>query len=226
MHMRLLIIEDNVEFVTLLKNRLEEKCFAVDNAYDGDRGLFLAKTNEYDLILLDCALPGKSGFEICKELRFFGKHTPIIIISVSNDTPKKVAGLELGADDYLGKPFLFDELYARIQAVLRRPPIQNSCILAFGDLTLDTNKQRVTRGKDAIYLTKKEFSLLEYLMKHAGAVVSRGEIMEHIWDANLDPFSNTIETHILNLRKKLHSGNRKKIIHSVPGRGYKIDIHK
>lgn len=224
--MRVLIIEDTVEFLTLLKNRLEEKCFAVDSAYDGDRGLFLAKSNDYDIILLDRALPGKSGFDICKELRAFGKHTPIIIISVSNDTPQKVTGLELGADDYLGKPFLFDELYARMQAVLRRPPVQNSCILMFADVILDTNKQRVTRGKDAIYLTRKEFSLLEYLMKHAGSVVSRGEIMEHIWDANLDPFSNTIETHILNLRKKLHRGNRKKIIHSVPGRGYKVDIQK
>lgn len=224
--MRLLLIEDNIDFITFLKTRLEEKCFAVDVAHDGNRGLFMAKTNEYDLILLDYTLPEKNGFEVCKELRAFGKNTPIIIISVTGDTKYKITGLEIGADDYIAKPFFFDELFARIQAVLRRPPIRNSHILQFEDLILDTNKLKVVRGKKSIYLTRKEFSLLEYLMKHAGSVVSRGEIMEHIWDANLDPFSNTIETHILNLRKKIDPSNKKKLIHSIPGRGYKIDIDK
>jgi DNA-binding response OmpR family regulator len=222
--MRILLIEDDLDTQEFLKTRLQEKCFAVDATDDGSTALYLAHTNEYDVILLDYALPNKNGFEICKELRKSEYHVPIIMISVTLDIEHKVQGFNLGIDDYLTKPFFFDELYARIQAVLRRPKLRQNTQLMIDNLSLDTAKQRVIRGKQTIYLTRKEFSLLEYLLLHVGTVVSRGAIMEHIWDMTLDPFSNTIETHILNLRKKIDKTPYRKLIHSVPGRGYKIDL--
>lgn len=224
--MRCLIIEDDPDTLDHLKNRLEEKCFAVDTATDGVDGLYFANTNEYDIILLDYALPLKNGFEVCTELRKSGNHTPIIMLSATAELIHKIEGFHIGMDDYVTKPFFFDEVYARIQAVLRRPRTREQPVLTIDDLILDTARQKVTRGDEAIYLTRKEFSLLEYLMKHAGTVVSRGTIMEHIWDVTLDPFSNTIETHILNLRKKVDQSPYRKLIHSIPGRGYKIDIEK
>lgn len=228
--MKALIIEDDKDTQLFLKERLEEKCFAVDTADDGAKGLTLGKTNDYDLILLDYSLPYKNGFSVCKELRSQAHstrpHTPIIMISVTNESPHKIEGFNLGADDYVTKPFLFDELFARIQAILRRPSIRQESIFKLDDLTLDSNTQKVMRGKESIYLTRKEFSLLEYLLKNTGNVVSRGMITEHVWDMNIDPFSNTIEMHILNLRKKLDRTRKKKLIHSLPGRGYKIDLEK
>lgn len=221
--MRTLIVEDDQDTLSFLESRLAEKCFAIDSVTTGKEALAKARTNEYDIILLDYSLPEMNGYDVCRELRKEGKHTPIIMISVTGEVDHKVEGFDHGIDDYVTKPFYFDELFARMQSVLRRPPIKTSTTFTIGDLILDTNTQKVTRGKDAIYLTRKEFSLLEHLMRHAGYVVSRGELMEHVWDANLDPFSNTIETHILNLRKKIDRDQKKKFIHSVPGRGYKID---
>jgi len=224
--MRLLVIEDNLDFQKFLKLRLEEKCFAVDAASDGDRGLSLARMNDYDLILLDYSLPRKNGYEICEEIRALGKHMPIIMISGTGDIPHKVDGFNLGIDDYLVKPFFFEELVARIQAALRRPPVQASMLLSIDDLVVDTRKQQVMRGQASIYLTRKEYALAEYLLKNARSVVSRGEIMEHVWDRDIDLFSNTIETHILNLRKKIDLPRKRKLIHSVPGRGYKFDLER
>lgn len=222
--MRVLIIEDEIDVQLFLKSQLEEKCFAVDVATDGDMGIRLATTNQYDLILLDYSLPLKNGFEVCIELRKVNNHTRIIMISGTREIPHKIEGLNLGIDDYVTKPYFFDELYARIQAVLRRSHTQQHAILQFDDLVLDINTQKVVRGKTTIYLTRKEFSLLEYLLRNPGNVVSRRTIMEHIWDINLDPFSNTIETHVLNLRKKIDRLSTQKLIHSIPGRGYKIDF--
>jgi DNA-binding response OmpR family regulator len=222
--MRILIIEDETDTQEFLKGRLKEKGFAVDVASTGTRGLYYAKTNEYDLILLDYGLPEKNGFAICEELRTDGNSTPVIMISVTDTVNYKVRGLTIGADDYVTKPFYFEELYARIQTVLRRPAVVRSTVLTIDDLTVDLSKQTVTRGDKQIYLTRKEFSLLELLMKHKTVVVTRGTIMEHIWDLDLDPFSNTIETHILNLRRKIEHPEKTKLIHSVPGRGYKIDL--
>lgn len=228
--MRILIIEDDRDTLEFLQERLQEKCFAVDTAQDGVTAIRLAKSNDYDLILLDYSLPEKNGFSVCREIRSQAhrdrRSVPIIMISVTADTEYKVTGLDLGADDYMAKPFFFDELFARIQAILRRPNIHREHVFKLDDLLLDSNKQKVTRGTRSIYLTKKEFSLLEYLMRNKGAVVSRGAITEHVWDMNVDPFSNTIEMHILNLRKKLDLPRKKTLIHSVPGRGYKIDIEK
>jgi DNA-binding response OmpR family regulator len=221
--MRLLIVEDDLDFQKFLKFRLEEKCFAVDTAEDGDTAFTRARENAYDLILLDYSLPLRNGYEICTELRRMGKTMPIIMISSSNGIFHRVDGFNLGIDDYLIKPFYFEELYARINAVLRRPQAMHDPILTFDDLVLDIRKQEVRRGTLSIYLTRKEFALLEYLLRNQGLVVTRGEIMEHVWDMELDPFSNAIETHMMNLRRKIETPRRKKIIHSVPGRGYKID---
>lgn len=222
--MRILIIEDETDTQDFLKERLKEKGFAVDIAGTGSRGLYYAKTNDYDLILLDYGLPEKNGFAVCEDLRANGKHTPIIMISVTDAVTYKIRGLTIGADDYVSKPFYFEELYARMQSILRRPKQIESTVLAIDDLVLDSAKQLVTRTDLPIYLTRKEFSLLELLLKNKSVVVTRGMIMEHIWDLDLDPFSNTIETHILNLRRKIEHPEKTKLIHSVPGRGYKIDL--
>lgn len=228
--MRILIIEDDQDTLFYLKDRLEEKCFAIDTATSGTLGLRLAKTNDYDLILLDYALPEKNGFLICTELRNHPNptrsSTPIIMISVTDESAHIVAGLNTGVDDYITKPFFFDELFARIQAILRRPNLSQKSISSLDNLTLDSNRQRVTRGDLSIYLTKKEFALLEYLMRNKGAVVSRSAITEHVWDMNIDPLSNTIEMHVLNLRKKIDGSKQKRLIHNIPGRGYKIDTER
>ncbi len=224
--MRLLIIEDDTETRDFLKNGLQAEGFVVDTAEDGEKGSYIARTNDYDLIILDNILPKKEGHLVCKEIRETKKHSRIILLSVKSEIPHKIDLLNGGADDYLTKPFSFLELLARIRAVLRRPKAIEEDILLIDDLTLDRNKQIATRGKQEIYLTKKEFLLLEYLMKHKSNFLSRGSIMENVWDIDSDPFSNTIETHIMNLRKKIDSGKKKKLIHTVPGRGYKIDVYK
>ncbi len=228
--MKILIIEDDIDTCEYLAERLQENCFAVDSAHDGSIGIQMSKSSDYDLILLDFALPKKDGLLVCNEIRT-QKHeqranTPIIMISVTHDVEHKVKALGKGIDDYVSKPFFFDELLARIHAVLRRPNMVIGRTFELDDLILDVSTQKVSRGKKSIYLTKKEFALLEYLMRNKGAVVSRGAITEHVWDMNIDPVSNTIEMHILNLRKKLNLPRKKKLIHSIPGRGYKLDLEK
>ncbi|MES2224539.1 MAG: response regulator transcription factor [Patescibacteria group bacterium] len=224
--MRILIIEDDKDTQLFLTERLLEKGIAVDCVGTGKKGVYLAKTNDYDVILLDYGLPDMNGFSVLEEIRENGKNTRVIMISVTDAVPYKVRGLTIGADDYVSKPLYFDEIYARIQAVVRRPVMMQQSILTLDDLELDTIRQTASRSGVPVYLTRKEFSLLEYLMKHAGVVVTRGMLMEHIWDVDLDPFSNTIETHILNLRKKIEHKDKTKLIHSVAGRGYKIDLMK
>lgn len=220
--MRILIVEDDKDLVEYLKSGLEAENFSVDTAEDGEKGSFVARTNNYDLIILDYNLPKKSGYQICKEIRDDKKNVPILMLSINSEVNDKVELLNIGADDYLAKPFSFEELVARIKALLRRPKEIKSKILAIDDLILDIEGQTVKREKDEIYLTRKEFSLLEYLMKNQGKVLSRTTIMENVWDMNADPFSNTVETHILNLRKKIDRNIGSKLICTVPGRGYKI----
>lgn len=224
--MRILVVDDNLEILTHLKSRLEERCCAVDAVSDGEQALYQAKIHEYDAIVLDFDLPHKNGFDICTSIRQCGKHTPIILISVTAAISHKITGFRLGIDDYITKPFHFEEVYARIHNILRRPAIQNTGIFTIDNLVLDTNRQRVVRGEQSIYLTRKEFSLLEYLIRNAGKVLSRGDIIEHVWDMDIDPFSNTIETHIRNLRRKIEFHPHGKLIFSVPGRGYKIDTFR
>ena len=221
--MRVLVIEDESGISRLLKAGLESEYFAVDIAEDGERGSYLARTNGYDIIILDNMLPFKNGKEVCDEVRKSGVTTPIIMLSVQADMTTKVDLLNKGADDYLTKPFSLEELIARIRALLRRPTTISSDVFDIDDLVLDTKRHTVFRGIREITLTKKEFMLLELLLRRKRTVVSRGTIMEHVWDMHIDPFSNTVESHILNLRKKLHTKGKKQLIHTVPGVGYKID---
>jgi two-component system, OmpR family, response regulator len=220
--MRILLIEDDDAIRHSLKVSLEAESFSVDTASDGERGSYSARTNDYDLVILDVSLPRKNGFEVCEEIRTARKTIPIIMLSVISDTQQKVRILNLGADDYMTKPFSYKELLARMRALLRRPSQIIPDVIQIEDLILDSMKQRVVRGNHSIYLTRKEFSLLEYLMRHQGFVVSRGMIMEHVWNAESDPFSNTIEAHILNVRKKIDYNYKRRLIHTIPGRGYRI----
>ena len=222
--MRTLIVEDEKDICDFLKKSLESECYVVDTAFDGEEGLRLIQTSSYDIVILDNNMPKKTGLEVCKELRAEGNSVPILMLSVQSETTTKVDLLNAGADDYLTKPFSIDELNARIKALLRRPKEIESEDLRIDDLFLDLNRHIVTRGEKEIYLTKKEFTLLQYLLRNKGIVLSRSMIMEHVWDMNVDPFSNTIESHIMSLRKKLDLPKYKKLIHTVSGRGYKIDV--
>lgn len=220
--MRILVIDDEKEVRATLTRRLRAECFAVDVAADGAEGSYMARTNPYDLIILDNLLPKKTGSFVCEDIRNTGCSVPILVLSVLGDTKQKIDLLNAGADDYLIKPFSFDELLARIHALMRRPAVVEHEILTLADLAIDTRQQSVKRGNHHIYLTRKEFMLLEYLLRNRGNVVSRSMIMEHVWDMASDPFSNTIESHVLSLRKKI--GDREKsLVVTVPGRGYKVE---
>jgi DNA-binding response OmpR family regulator len=222
--MKLLIIEDDKETREFLKSCLEERGYVIEAIDDGERGLNKARNGNFGLIILDKMLPKMNGMKICYQLRSEGIITPIIVLSVESEIDDKVKMLQLGADDYVTKPFSLEELLARIVTVLRRPKRVDTLLLRVDDLTLDCKSQIAHRGKKEIYLTRKEFLLLECLMREKGNVVSRGQIMEQVWDAQIDPFSNTIEAHILNLRKKVDYNRKHQLIRTVPGRGYKIAV--
>lgn len=223
--MRILLVEDEKKIADFLEMSLAAEYFAVDVTYDGKTGLKMALENEYDIMILDNMLPGKTGLDICRQARVAGKTCPILILSVLDQTSKKVDLLDAGADDYLLKPFSIQELLARVRALLRRPKKVQTTVLNVGDLILDTQHHAVKRGKKEITLTRKEFALLEYFMKNEGTPLSRSMLMEHVWNMAMDPFSNTIESHILTLRKKLDVGDRRKLIHTVPGVGYKFALN-
>ncbi len=224
--MRILIIEDNPDFQKFLKTRLEEKCFAVDTAGDGADAVRLAEENSYDLIVLEDSLPETSGHMLCREIRERGRHAPIILISATSTLEHKLESYMAGVDDFVPKPFYFEELLARIIAILRRPQARHASTLSFADLTLDMGSQAVRRGASSVYLTRKEFAMLELLMKHAGSVISKSELLEHVWDGGVDIFSRTIETHMFNLKRKVDRAGQCRLIHSVSGRGYKLDRAK
>jgi DNA-binding response OmpR family regulator len=221
--MRILIVEDEPAISAFLKQSLEAEYFAVDIADDGEKGCYLAQINEYDLVILDNLLPKKEGIAVCRELRASERSMPILVVSVKSDIVRKVDLLNAGADDYLTKPFALEELLARVRALLRRKPQVHSDVLQVGDVLLDTTRLTVKRGNRDIHLTRKEFMLLHYLMQHEGSVLSRGMILEHVWDMSIDIFSNTIESHILSLRKKIDDMGKERLIKTVPGRGYKIE---
>jgi DNA-binding response OmpR family regulator len=221
--MRILVVDDDRDIREFLKANLSAECFSVDTAGDGEEGSYLARTRTYDIIILDNVMPKKSGRDVCRDIRSNNISTPIIMISFRSEVEEKIDLLDKGADDYLGKPFSYKELRARMRAVLRRPKAIESSIVKVDDLTLDRASQKVKRGSKEIRLTRKEFAITEYMMRHSGLIVSRGMLMEHVWGDDIDPFSNTIESHILNIRKKIDKPPKRKLIYTISGRGYKID---
>lgn len=223
--MKILIIEDDISVRNVLRLSLETRGFVVDEAEDGELGSYLARTNAYDVILLDNVLPKKMGGHVCKEIRETHISTPIIMLSSKQEVLTKINLLNSGADDYVTKPFSFEELLARLRAILRRPQESRHPKLKFKDLEIDFISQTVKRNNKDIYFTRKEFALLEFLIQEKDTIVSRGQILEHVWDMSVDPFSNTIETHIMNLRKKLKDTKRI-LITAIPGRGYKFNLNQ
>lgn len=220
--MRILVVEDEQRIANFLKEALEAEFFAVDIAEDGERGSYYARINDYDLVITDNLLPKKEGVQICRDIRAAGKAVPILIVSVRSSTSDKVDLLDAGADDYLTKPFALEELMARVRALLRRPAELEGDVLQIEDIVLDSKAGTVYKGAEEVRLTRKEFMLLQYLMRNAGIVLSRGMILEHVWDMNVDIFSNTIESHIMSLRKKVGDHRRNRLIQTVSGRGYRM----
>lgn len=223
--MRLLIIEDEENLAKSLKKVLQTEGYAADIALTGDEGYEMAFGEEYDLIILDLGLPGMDGLKIIEELRKEKNSAPVIMLTARDTTEDKVKGLKYGADDYLVKPFELEELLARIQALLRRPKNVINDKLIVGDLVLDSQTKIVKRENHEIVLTSKEFSLLEYLMRHKGQVLSKQQLIDHVWDADLDLFSNTVDVYIGYLRAKIDKPFPKKIslIRTIKGMGYKIE---
>ncbi len=221
--MRILIVEDDEHLRLSLKRGLESEYFTVDHVEDGANGSYIARIHDYQLIILDYLLPGKDGLQILKEIRANGNHVPIMIMSVRGDSDDKVNLLEAGADDYLAKPFTYNEFRARVHALTRRNYKIIEERMMLDDLTIDVRKTEVTKDGKRIYLTRKEFLILQSLMTRKGEVVSRGELLEQVWNRETDPFSNTVEAHVRNLRKKVDLESKKRLIHTVPGRGYKVD---
>ncbi len=220
--MRILLIEDEKRLSHFVKKGLTENGFAVDQAFDGEEGLYLAQQETYDVIVLDVMLPKMSGVEVCKKLRLLKKETPILMLTAKSELEDKVEGLDSGADDYLTKPFEFAELKARINALLRRSYHQVSNNLTIDNLEVDPSKHTVFRNKKPIKLTPKEFSILEQLLRQKHEVVTRTQIIEHVWDYNFDSLSNVVDVFIGTLRKKIDQGEKVKLIHTLHGVGYMI----
>lgn len=218
--MRLLVIEDEKKVARFIKKGLEEEGYAVDLASDGEEGLARVLDQVHDLIILDIALPKIDGLQVLKKLRERKVPAPVLLLTVRAAIEDKVLGLDSGADDYLTKPFAFQELLARIRALLRRKAESGSPLLQVEDLVLDPARRLVTRGGERIDLTSKEFALLEYLLRNAGRVLTRAMISEHVWNYDFDTETNVIDVYVNYLRRKIDSGREKKLIHTVRGSGY------
>ena len=221
--MRVLLIEDDVMIARLLKEGLEDELYAVDVANDGSEGYRTAAADEYDVIILDIMLPEMNGYEVCRALRNDGNKTPILMLTARDAERDIVEGLDTGADDYLAKPFSFDALLARIRALLRRPNEKLEEILQVGDLKLDPSSKKVTRASQEISLTAKEYGVLEYLMRNKGKVLSKEQIISHVWDFDADVLPNNVELFIMFLRRKIDKPFKSKLIHTVSGFGYKLE---
>jgi len=220
--MRILVIEDEKKISDFIKRGLKEEGYAVDSAYDGENGLFMAKTNEYDLIILDLMLPKMDGIAVCRKLREEKNPAPVIMLTAKDTVRDKVAGLDSGADDYLTKPFAFEELLARVRAILRKKDSGQPEKLKAADLELDLYTHKVYRDGKEILLTAKEYALLEYLMRNAGSIVTRTMISEHVWDIDFDTFTNVIDVYVNYLRNKIDAGHSKKLIQTIRSRGYML----
>jgi DNA-binding response OmpR family regulator len=217
---RVLVIEDNPKIAATLRQGFSEQGYAVDVTHTGFQGEESAAIQPYDLVVLDVMLPDRDGVDVCKALRRRGVATPILMLTALSATPDKVSGLNAGADDYLTKPFEFDELLARARALLRRGKAAESSVLRYRDVELDLTRRTVKRGEETIALTAKEFALLEYFMRNAGRVLTRTSIGEHVWDMNFEPTSNVIDVYVSMLRRKIDKGFDTPLIHTVIGTGY------
>jgi two-component system copper resistance phosphate regulon response regulator CusR len=222
--MRILVVEDERVAAEVLAKGLREHAYAVDIASDGATALEQAGTNDYDLIILDILLPRLTGLDVCRRLRAEGLAVPILMLTALGGPDQRVEGLDVGADDYLAKPYHFPELLARVRALLRRGPALRPSTLSLHDLTVDTRARRVERAGEPIALTAKEYALLEYLLRRQGEVVGRADIAEHVWDDSFDPMSNLIEVYIQRLRRKIDDGQSVKLIQTRRGAGYSLTI--
>ncbi|MCL4400227.1 response regulator transcription factor [Patescibacteria group bacterium] len=222
--MKILIIEDNEKLASAIKRGLEQEGYAADYLLDGESGERKIESgiHEYDLVVLDVMLPKRDGIAVCKSWREKDIAIPVIMLTAKDTTEDKIAGLNCGADDYLVKPFSFDELVARIRALLRRPKEVLPNEIKIGDIVLDTATRKVTCAGKEIALTLKEFMVLEYLMRHPSVVVTRDELYDHAWDFAANPLSNTVDAHIKNLRKKIGRNRHEEILETIRGVGYRL----
>lgn len=218
--MRILLVEDEKKVASFIKKGLEEEYYTVDVAFDGKEGSKLALSEEYDLIILDLMLPYKDGITILKEIRDAKISVPVLILTAKGSVQDKVTGLDSGADDYLAKPFSFDELLARVRALLRRYSSEKSILLKADNLTMDLQSRKVFREGKEIQLTSKEFSILEYLLRNKNRIVTRTKLIEHIYEYNFDPETNLIDVYINKLRNKIDKGFEKQLIQTIRGAGY------
>jgi DNA-binding response OmpR family regulator len=222
--MRILVVEDEQRLARALKRGLEREGYAVDAVFTGEDAEMELEVDgeEYDLVILDLMLPGIDGVQVCRDLRAKAIAIPVLMLTARDATRDKVLGMDSGADDYLVKPFAFEELLARIRMLLRRPPVLLPAKLSVGELALDPARRRVTRGGREIALTAKEFGVLEVLMRNAGQVLSREQIMAHVWDSQFDSFSNVVDVHVKNLRKKIDHARGKSLVETVREVGYRL----
>ncbi len=220
--MRILVVEDEKHLADIIKRGLREQGYAVDIAYDGDQGQYMAETTPYDLILLDILLPKKTGLQVCGDLRAKKATTPIIILTARDKVGDRVQGLDCGADDYLTKPFAFPELLARIRALLRRDMTDKSPKMSVGTLVMDPVTRQVTQGDKVISLTSKEFTLLEYFMRHPNMLLTRTMLEQHAWDYEFDGESNLIDVYIRRIRNKIDIKGRESLIETTRGAGYRM----
>lgn len=224
--MRILVIEDEKRLSDSIKKGLTESGYAVDQAFDGEEGLYLAESETYDCIILDIMLPKVDGIQVCKTLRSKNNKSPILMLTAKRTVEDISQGLDSGADDYLAKPFSFIELKSRLQALIRRTYNTASPTLKIADLELDPTKHTVLRGGKELALTPKEFAILELLMSHPNEVVTRTMITEHVWDYNFESMSNVVDVFVTTLRKKVDGGNKTKLIQTVHGVGFKVSEQK
>lgn len=220
--MRLLLVEDEVDAARMLARGLREHAYAVDVAQDGDEALQKLHANPYDAVILDIMLPKRDGLEVCRTIRSRHLATPVLMLTALDQVENRIAGLDMGADDYLTKPFDFGELLARVRALLRRGPALQPTVLRVGDLMIDTRARTVKRGSHRIELTAREYALLEYLARRQGEVVGRADISEHVWEESYDPFSNLIEVYVQRLRRKIDTDPFGRLIHTRRGEGYML----
>lgn len=221
--MRILVVEDEHKIANAIKKGLEHESYAVDVIYDGVEGYDMASSEHYDVIILDIMLPGMDGIEICKKLRTINNHTPVLMLTSKSQIEDKVLGFNSGADDYLTKPFAFAELLVRVRALTRRPQTAIGTVLSVADLTLDTTNYEAKRTGQKIRLSNKEYALLEYLMRHKNQVITKKQIINHVWNYDADVLPNSVEVYIRHLRTKIDDPFLRKLIHTVKGfSGYKI----